>query len=185
MALLGQSRDSWPSMAPLGHVGLTKSYRTSRPIKRQLTVYDTSRPRGVNKNAKTFKKQKQKPKRKWKTKWKQKRKFIFIFIFVFVFILFFIFVFVFIFVFILVLVFVFILVFGFVFIFVLVFVFVFIYLFIYFFVFIFKFYYGISRPPYCSAKRCSYKFCKIHKKKRDSGTDILLWILRNFSKHLF
>ena len=24
MALLGQSRDSWPSMAPLGHVELTK-----------------------------------------------------------------------------------------------------------------------------------------------------------------
>ena len=37
---------------------------TSRPIKRQLTVYNTSRPRGVNKNEKTFRKQKQKPKQK-------------------------------------------------------------------------------------------------------------------------
>ena len=25
MALLGQVRESWPSMAPLGHVGLTKT----------------------------------------------------------------------------------------------------------------------------------------------------------------
>ena len=51
-------------MAPLGHVDLTKRYDTSRPIKRRLTVYGTSRPHGVNKNAKTFKKQQQKPKRK-------------------------------------------------------------------------------------------------------------------------
>ena len=32
----------------------------SRPSKRELTVYGTSRPRGVNKNAKTFRKQKHK-----------------------------------------------------------------------------------------------------------------------------
>ena len=64
MALLGQVRESSPYMAPLGHVGLTKTLVTSRPIKRQLTVYGTSRPRGVNKNAKNFKKQKQKSKRK-------------------------------------------------------------------------------------------------------------------------
>ena len=36
----------------------------SRPSKRELTVYGTSRPRGVNKNAKTFRKQKQKLKSK-------------------------------------------------------------------------------------------------------------------------
>ena len=41
MALLGQSRDRWPSMAFLGH---------------------------VNKNVKTFRKQKQNQKRKWKLK---------------------------------------------------------------------------------------------------------------------
>ena len=38
----------------------------SRPSKRELTVYGTSRPRGVNKNAKTFRKQKQKRKLKSK-----------------------------------------------------------------------------------------------------------------------
>ena len=32
--------------------------------KRELIVYDTSRPCGVNKNAKTFRKQKQEQKRK-------------------------------------------------------------------------------------------------------------------------
>ena len=42
----------------------------SRPMKRGLTVYGTSRPRGVNKNAKTFRKQKQKQKRKLKQKQK-------------------------------------------------------------------------------------------------------------------
>ena len=65
MALLGQVRESWPSMAPLGQVDLTKTqkcYDTSRPIKRQLTVYGTIRQRGANKNAKTCKKQSQKPK---------------------------------------------------------------------------------------------------------------------------
>ena len=36
-----------------------KRYGTSRPIKRQLTVYGTSRPGGINKNAETFRKQKQ------------------------------------------------------------------------------------------------------------------------------
>ena len=36
------------------------------PSKRELTVYGTSRPRGVNKNAKTFRKQKQKRKLKSK-----------------------------------------------------------------------------------------------------------------------
>ena len=39
MARLGQSRDSWPS----------------------IEIDATSRPRGVNKNSKAFKKQKQKP----------------------------------------------------------------------------------------------------------------------------
>ena len=59
-------------------------------------------------------------------------------------------------------------------------------------------------------KRCSWKFCKIHRKtpvpeclnkvaglrsatllkkrlwqKRDSGTSVFLWILRNFQEHLF
>ena len=34
----------------------------SRPIKRELTVYGTSRPRGVNKNAKPFRRQNQKQK---------------------------------------------------------------------------------------------------------------------------
>ena len=36
----------------------------SRPIKRKLTVHGTSRLRGVNKNAKTFRKKKQKRKQK-------------------------------------------------------------------------------------------------------------------------
>ena len=58
---------------------------TSRPIKRELTVYGNFRSCGVNKNAKTFRKQNQKQKRKLKSKWKQKWKFIFIFIFVFCF----------------------------------------------------------------------------------------------------
>ena len=62
MALLGPSRDSWPSMAPLGHVVSTKmGKRLAR---------------------------KQKPKRKWRTNWKQKQKFIFIFFFVFAFVFF-------------------------------------------------------------------------------------------------
>ena len=91
MALLGKIRESWSSMAPLGHVEVQKRYATSKPIKTQMTVYGTSRSRGVNKSAKTFKKQKQK--RKWKTKWKQKRKSIFIFIFVFVVAFIFVFVF--------------------------------------------------------------------------------------------
>ena len=47
MELLGQVRDIWPSIAPVGHVE-------------------------NNKNAKTFRKLKQK--RKWKQKWKQKWK---------------------------------------------------------------------------------------------------------------
>ena len=53
MALLGQSRESWRSMAPLGHVEnlQSKCYGTSRPSKRELTIYGTSRPRGFNKNA--------------------------------------------------------------------------------------------------------------------------------------
>ena len=38
----------------------------SRPSKRELTVYGTSRSRGVNKNVKTFRKQKQKRKLKSK-----------------------------------------------------------------------------------------------------------------------
>ena len=38
-------------MSPLGHVDLTNLCGTSGPMKRQLTVYGTSRPRGVNKNA--------------------------------------------------------------------------------------------------------------------------------------
>ena len=59
-------------MAPLGHAESAKRYGTYRPIKRQLTVYGTSRPRGINKNAKTFRKQKQKQKRKWKSKNKKK-----------------------------------------------------------------------------------------------------------------
>ena len=42
MALLSQY---WPSMAPLGHV------QNSQTIKRQLTLYGTSKPRWVNKNA--------------------------------------------------------------------------------------------------------------------------------------
>ena len=50
------------SMAPLGHADLAKTLGTSRPIKRQLTVYCTSRPRGVNKNRKTFRKEQQKRK---------------------------------------------------------------------------------------------------------------------------
>ena len=58
---------------------------TSRPIKRELIVYGSVRSSGVNKNAKTFRKQNQKQKRKLKSKWKQKWKFIFIFIFVFCF----------------------------------------------------------------------------------------------------
>ena len=37
-----------------------------RPVKRELTVYGTSRPGGVNKNAKSFRKQNQKQKRKLK-----------------------------------------------------------------------------------------------------------------------
>ena len=48
MTLLGQSRDRWPFMAPLGHVEFAKT-------------------------GKTLRKEKQKPKQKWKTKWKQKR----------------------------------------------------------------------------------------------------------------
>ena len=48
MTLLGQSRDSWPFMAPRGHVEFGKT-------------------------GKTLRKEKQKPKQKWKTKWKQKR----------------------------------------------------------------------------------------------------------------
>ena len=46
MVLLGQVREGWPFMPPLGHVELIKMQ-------------------------KLFKKQKQKPKRKWKTKSKQ------------------------------------------------------------------------------------------------------------------
>ena len=58
MTLLGQSRDSWPSMAPLGHVELTKMQKLLK--------------------SKTKTKMK-------KTKWKQKWKFFFYIIFVFVF----------------------------------------------------------------------------------------------------
>ena len=72
-------------MAPLGHVELTKRCGTSTPIKRQLTIHGTSKPGGVKKTQKNFRKSKQ----------NQKRKFILILIFVFVFILLFIWVFVF------------------------------------------------------------------------------------------
>ena len=67
-------------MTPLGHVELTKmlKYFLGQNAMallgqvRELTVYVTSRSRGVNKNAKTFRKQKQK--QKGNEKQKQKRK---------------------------------------------------------------------------------------------------------------
>ena len=122
VALLCQVRGSWQSMAPLGHVELTKRCGTSTPIKRQLTIHGTSKPGGVKKTQKNFRKSKQ----------NQKRKFILILIFVFVFILLFIWVFVFhfgfafafAFVFILFSIFVLIFVFAFVFVFISIFVFV-------------------------------------------------------------
>ena len=40
----------------------------SRPIKRQMTVYSTSRSRGANDNAKPFRKQNKKQKQKSKSK---------------------------------------------------------------------------------------------------------------------
>ena len=49
-----------------------KCYGTPRPSKRELTVYGTSRPRGVKKNAKT--KTKIKTKLKTKTEMKNKNK---------------------------------------------------------------------------------------------------------------
>ena len=60
MVLPDQSRECLPSMALLDHEQTRKPkfYGTSKPSKRQLTVYGTSRSRAVNKNAKTFEKQK-------------------------------------------------------------------------------------------------------------------------------
>ena len=69
-------------MTPLGHMELTKMLRyflgqhamALLDQIRELTVYGTSRPRAVNKNAKTFRKQKQKQKGKCKTKTKTELK---------------------------------------------------------------------------------------------------------------
>ena len=118
-----------------------KCYDTSRPIKRQLTVYGTYRPCGVSKNAKTFRKQKQQ-----KQKWKQKRKWKSKWIFIFVFILFFIVVSVFMFVF--VFVFSFSFLFCLCFCFCFCFAFIFGFLLIFFLVFILRLYYGTYRPLY-------------------------------------
>ena len=56
MTLLGQSRESKPYMAPLGHVQIfhTKMLWPSRPSKTQLIVCGTSRLHGVKKKAKSF-----------------------------------------------------------------------------------------------------------------------------------
>ena len=69
MTLLGPVRESWPSMVSLDHVELKKTLWHF--LAGQETAYSNSRPRGVDKNAKTFRKEKQKQKQKWKSKWKQ------------------------------------------------------------------------------------------------------------------
>ena len=53
MAHVGQSRESWQLMTPLGYVEICKwkCYGTSRPSKRDLNVYGTSRPCGFSQNA--------------------------------------------------------------------------------------------------------------------------------------
>ena len=53
MAVLDQTRESGPSMALLAtwKIRKWKCYGTSRPSKRELTVYGTSGPRGFSKNA--------------------------------------------------------------------------------------------------------------------------------------
>ena len=116
MALLGQSRDSWPSMAPLGHVELTKMQKLLE-----------SKNKNQNENEKQIEN-------------KNENSFLFSFSFLFSVSLLFLF-----------LNFVFAFIFAFVFIFnLLLFLFLFLFSFLflfYFLVFSFKFYYGTSRPP--------------------------------------
>ena len=65
MALLGQSKDSWPSMAPLGNAELTKT---------QKLLESKSKKKNENKKQTQKWKWKQKRKQKQKSKWKKKQK---------------------------------------------------------------------------------------------------------------
>ena len=51
MALLGQSRDSWPSMAPLGHVELTKMQKL---LKSKKKSQNENEKQNENKNENSF-----------------------------------------------------------------------------------------------------------------------------------
>ena len=117
MALLGQTRDSWPSMAPLGHVELTKMQKLLESKSK-----NENDKQNENKNKNSF----------W---------FSFSFLFSFCFSFSFSFSFLFVFVFVFFFVYVFIFVFAFVFIFIFVFVFVFTFIFVYVFVFVFLFFF--------------------------------------------
>ena len=211
MALLGQSRENWPSMAPLGHVEISQMkmlWHFSRPSKRELTVYGTLRPRGFNKNAiallgqsrdswpsmaplghveltqmqKLLKsKTKNKTKRKSKIKGKQKPKFIFIFIFVFNFGFDFVFIFVFRFCFHFRFRFCFHFCLWFSFLLSFSFLFSFLFLFSFFLlVFIFKFYYGTSRPPYMCTVNYFIYLCHINRNQLADWCLSYRSVIRNF-----
>ena len=51
MALLGQSRDNWPSMAPLGHVELTKMQKL---LKSKNQNQNENEKQNENKNESSF-----------------------------------------------------------------------------------------------------------------------------------
>ena len=85
MALLGQVRERadclWHLQATWGY---HEHYGTSRPIKRQLTAYATSRPRGVNKMQKLLeRKNKNGNKNGNQTENKNENSFLFSFLFLF------------------------------------------------------------------------------------------------------
>ena len=140
MALLGQSRDSWPPMAPLGQVELTK-------MQKLLESKNKIEKQNENKNENSF---------------------LFWFSFLFLFSLWFLF---------LLFIFVFTLVFGFVVVFHFRFRFCFCFCFS-FLVFIFKFYYGTSRPPYSCTTKALYL---TNNDKPKKYTDLLiLWLTKIF-----
>ena len=135
-SISSQKRHHWIQhiQIRLSRSRISRCYDTSRPIKRELTVYSTSRPAKMQI---ALRKQKQKPKRRWKTKWKTKTHFYFPFWFCFHFHLHFCFCFHF--------------QFCFWFCFHVHFCFCFYFRFCFCFTFLvlnFKCYYGTSRPPY-------------------------------------
>ena len=93
-ALLGQVRDSWPSMAHPGHNGVNKNVKTFRNQIQKGKWKQKQKWKSKNKNQNQNENKNQNEKQNEK-KWKPKPKFILILTFVFVFILFSIFVFVF------------------------------------------------------------------------------------------